>query len=255
MSGILSAVKLCRFELTSEPGRPRSGIYHEGKVYETDGKNAIGIHGVQGILFLSPVSRPPSLRFAGDDGDYEYGNPSVLSGPSELITLPEDVLLVEVAPCLGVVVASAGRMVSIDEADSFVLGWVPAAVLVDGRPDSFRGSKADLGIALGAVITTPEELEDRMTGKGLEQRLHLRAVIKQNGEVIASGVMLPEDLCLPSVLEACSQTYGIATGDLILLPSMSISDEAGNPLRLVGRAGDSFQIQVDQLGGVTVTLE
>lgn len=88
-------MKLCRFELVSDPGVARSGIYHDGRFYETDGDQAIGIRDSGQVRLLAPVGMPPAIRlfdsYRGSDGSprlaFSFFHPGHLKPPiSELDT-------------------------------------------------------------------------------------------------------------------------------------------------------------------------
>lgn len=177
-------MKLCRFDLVSEPGNARSGIVHEGKVYETDGMRPIAIHDSAETRLLAPIGRPPAIRmftgnrtaveeFLQDQGaqptgpEYIYLNPGLMQGPN--VGVPGWPLSSEIGVklCLAAVVGAEGKGLVPSEAEEGLLGVCLAAVLY--AADIERNEKAacsslvrshEVGIFVGPALTTFDELEE-----------------------------------------------------------------------------------------------
>ena len=136
-----SPVKLCRFELLAVPGEVKTGIVHNGKIYETDGTNPIAVHEAADVRPLPPVGVPPTIRFFRiSDAEmaidpetqplYFYGNPGVLIGASQIVSMPDITGELDYEPYIAAVVAQEGLVIPVDEADGYILGYTILNVLV-----------------------------------------------------------------------------------------------------------------------------
>lgn len=226
-------MKLCRFELAEMPGTPRTGIYHEGKVYETDGTNAIGVHATSAVQFLPPMGQPTSVRVFRADGSYHYANAGSVTGPSSSLSIlvPDEEISVELS--VGIVLKDHGMQLDAEEAMDVVLGFTNVIRVVAGASDDFP-------LAIGPFIHTIDEVADVHAPWAWS--------LKINGESVGSGsgtlAVNPVD-----ALVACSRTNAVFAGDLIVLPAF----ETG-PLPQL-RTGDQVQFALEQLGFLSTTLD
>jgi hypothetical protein len=136
-------VKFTQFELVEEPGVRRAGMAYEGRFYETDGANAIGVHEAMDVRLLAPINRPGTVRFfPAGSLDFIYANPYAMFGPNEELMLSEGIDQITVVPCIAVVIGGAGGLVTTRDADDLVLGLT----LVNSYRTSDAGARAlDLG--------------------------------------------------------------------------------------------------------------
>jgi 2-keto-4-pentenoate hydratase/2-oxohepta-3-ene-1,7-dioic acid hydratase in catechol pathway len=168
-------VKLCRFELKSNPGEARSGMVYSGKIYETDGANAVAVHEADAIRPLSPIPHAPSLRIFRSDlqtmsldpedevePGYFYGNPMCLVGASQLIVYPETTSALGFDAFVAAVLVGDAYQIDVATADDLILGITMLNMLVarDRQRKELAigaiGSSHDLGACIGPVITTPD---------------------------------------------------------------------------------------------------
>lgn len=254
-------MKLCRFELKTEPGSIRSGIVYGGKVYETDGATATAIHEADAIRPLSPTGQPPSLRiFRGPVGAEEilfaYGNPNCLVGPSQTVTVPDSVGLLDVEPYLGVVIGGDGQNVEEEDAESLVLGYTLVMFLVardierHERAAGFGLARSyDIGAAIGPALTTPDELVDSALGTGRSFRFGLEAVLRINGVESRRGNVEDIPYAIGTMISASSEHCPLRSGDILCAGPIveSTGAEALTP-------GDELVLSVENLGTLAMRL-
>lgn len=225
-------VKLCRFELLEEPEQIRSGIYFDGKIYETDGINPIGVHELDRIRLFPPLGHPPVLRLfdtvVAEDGTqipyYSYANPMVLTGPNSEITLPaqDNDWDFEVRVCG--VVGDRGEQIDAVEAPSFIIGYSLMLVLKSTRTSleatvgySHAGVR-DYGIAIGPFLVTPDDVADSLV-EGETSLFRWPYEIYVNDEVIARGVN-ECSLSFADLLVASSANSAVYPGEIIAFPPL-----------------------------------
>jgi len=261
-------VKLCRFELKSSPGEIRSGLVYSGKVYETDGSQSIAVHEAADVRPLSPVGRPPSIRFfrttdgtlpvtSGDGLPlYFHGNPSALYGPSQVLPTPATVAHVDFEPYLVGIVGSDGVNIPVDNADNFILGFTLALMLVS--PDVMReeaelksgfGRSFEIGGVIGPVITTPDDLDESLEEELPSRKYRLSVVTRVNGVERGRGEIADLPASIGELVAAASDTGPVRSGDLIALGPIAMSDE---PTFL--ESGDDVQLSVEHLGTLSLKI-
>lgn len=257
-------MKLCRFELKSDPGSIKSGIVYGGKVYETDGANPIGVHEAQDVRPLSPVPTPPSLRFfpvealdtieAGEDLPYFYGNPASLAGPSQIINAPITSSELVIESYFAAVLVSSGYQLSIEQIDGFILGYTLMNVLVAkdvekrDRRLGFIGRSHDIGANIGPVITTPDEIEDSANPGEFGPKFTLTAIARTNGVDKASVSLDSLPKSLHEAIASASRSCTLKAGDVVAIGP--IFDNESTTVTL----DDEFQIAVEHLGTLSTKV-
>ena len=227
-------MKFCRFELVAEPGTARTGIAYEGRIYETDGTNAIGIHEAPDIRLLAPVGRPPSVRiFRLGDHTFDYAHPAAMYGPTIILPLPPEVERVAYTPCLAVIVGGAGKSVPTAQADDLVLGLALAHVFSTLRDPG--GRALDAGFCVGPALVTPDEFASdsiRPEGGAIYED---SVAFFRNGAELATfelGTIRPSPA---SAIAHASETQPLFEADVLLIPigEIDLTPEAGDELKLV----------------------
>ncbi|HMS56592.1 MAG TPA: fumarylacetoacetate hydrolase family protein [Fimbriimonadaceae bacterium] len=203
-------MKLCRFELLAEPGRSRSGFAFQGKVYETDGQQPIGIHEPGDVRLLAPVLAGSIRIFSGDS--FTYLNPASAVGTGEPVLGRLDREL-SCRPCLVAVIASHGRNVEVEVADDIVLGLTLGVHYFFG--EGTTASDADAGFAFGPAISTPEDLAESGHETKFGKVYGLSLSFGKGGtdpEVISSEVSFALRIA------QASETAPLRPGDLFAVP-------------------------------------
>ncbi|MBS1719380.1 MAG: fumarylacetoacetate hydrolase family protein [Armatimonadetes bacterium] len=254
-------MKLCRFELKSQPGTIRSGIIYGGKVYETDGSQPIAVHEAEDVIPLSPMGQPGSVRFfrqgdqRGHRPQYFYGNPNSVIGPSQVVELPQEVGAVDVEAYLAIVVTADGRDVAPDDALAYVLGYSLAVVLVDRAAEreeqALNLSPArsyDVAIAFGPALTTPDEIVSNFINKDDENLISLTASLSVNGVEVHKAEADHLTLTVESLITAASSSAPIRAGELLLYGPLL----TGSPQALT--QGDEVRLAVENLGALFLKI-
>jgi hypothetical protein len=234
---------LCRFVLAESPGSPRSGIYFDGRFYETDGENAVGVHDAAAVRLLCPVGPPTAIRLmrrVDEEWDWDVADPLAVapSGATLDAGPAPDELALEVR------LAAVANEVDVPEADpSFaLLGFtllmtlVRSSSLAESGP---QGAARALGCWLGPFVATPDTLEDA-PGPGLAVQV---------AATVAAG---PEafdvpDLCpwpVSEVLVAAHGRQALRGGELIAMPGSLISPQSLVPGTRVRFDGGPFGVLV-----------
>ena len=248
-------MKLCRFELKSEPGTIRSGMVYDGKIYETDGAEAIGVHEAADVRPLAPVPTPPSIRvFRTDlsDSGFVYANPAAVIGPSMVIELPDTATDYVVRSFLGAVVGGTGYQLGEEEAEAVLLGFTLVNILssksIEDDDGRCVGRAQDFGIMVGPVITTPDDLDEVMTPTANGIMYKLSASIKINGDEKGFTNFEEFSLSMVDAVRMASETCTVKSGDLFCVGPI-FDDEA-----CVVSKGDEFQFSMERLGMLSTKL-
>lgn len=253
-------MKLCRFELATDPGNIHTGFLHGSKVYETDGADAAAVHEWSDLVPLTPIGRPPSIRlFSAGDGTgfaedvglpFQYLNPSSMIAPSRILSAPAFTDLLDIKPCLAAVVASEGFCVSPEQASEMILGYTVANCFVarDQGPEH-KARAHDVAVACGPFVTTPDELADAMLMDEHGEMLQLRGMVRVNSIDTGPIDLTTLAVSLSGLISYASQSCPLAAGDLVLCGPLWESD---GPLGL--ESGDEVQVFIDRLGTLVTRI-
>ena len=260
-------VKLCRFVLIDAPEQPRSGVYHEGRVYETDGERAIGIHEPGTVSFLPPLGAPSAVRVfegfrrpSGDRGlTYRFLNTTGFRGPNSLGDAPPAAQTLDFDVHVAAAVADFAESVEPREAPSFILGYLIMIVLYDsdmaeeertlGLP---LGPSHDFGGVLGPYLTTPEDLAEFTLGSDPTE-FAWRYRVRVNETEIAAGVNEPPAPA-SDLLSFSSRLRAVNAGELLAWPALEKPGLDASPLERFLTASDRIEVTVDGLGTLVARL-
>lgn len=232
-------MKFCRFELTDDPGTPRTGIAYEGRIFETDGTQSVGVHEAAEIRLLPPMGRPGTVRlFRPGDLAFDYLNPQVLFGPNETLLMPPHAERIGLIPALAVIVGGAGAQIPVAQADDVVLGVSLASVFTTLRDHG--GRAYDVGTALGPAITTPDEFAEISIRPGTGIVYEDEVTVMRNGHAVVSFNLTEAGANPAQAIAQASESCPVVEGDLLLLalgdPVLAL--EPGEEIRLAsGKIG------------------
>lgn len=259
-------MKLCRFELASDPGTPRSGIYHDSRFYETDGENAVGIHDPGAVRILPPIGLPPSVRLFEQARDaqgqpfltYSFANSTRMQGPNtEIFSGPN---AEELDFDVRVVVLTQDSVSQMDplEAQRVVLGYAIMLSLFDpGEQERLAelglsdAPARDLPYLIGPFLVTPDELiELRTSPDPLE--FGWAVTVQINGDTIYEG-----SAALPSfgdLLDVAAARGPIVVGEVLASPTLDkpalVSSNLGRGLL----SGDRVAVTIEPLGTLVARI-
>ena len=260
-------MKLCRFLLKNAPEEARSGIYHEGRYYETDGEKAVGIRDPGAINLLPPIGTPPAARvfetYTDSSGEtnltYRYINPTDLYGPNAEIELPQFSTELDFNVHVVGTVRDRGEMIESQEASDFVLGY--ALMLVFFEPELAEherhfglpyGPSHDVGVALGPYLTTPDELTE-FCSRSDPTHYSFRYEIKVGDVQIAKNLYEPAQ-SFSDLLQFGSRIRTIQVGEIVAWPML---DKPSLDLSALGRSlttGDKIEVSVDGFGTLVARI-
>jgi 2-keto-4-pentenoate hydratase/2-oxohepta-3-ene-1,7-dioic acid hydratase in catechol pathway len=260
-------VKLCRFVLHEAPEQPRSGVYHDGKVYETDGERAIGIHDPGAIAFLPPLGSPPAVRafetYRRPNGEealtYRFLNPTGFRGPNSETAVSPLAHTLDFAVHVVGTVADLAEGVEVVEAPGFVLGYGLMIVFFDAdtaedeRANGVAiGPSHDFGGVLGPYLTTPDELVEFTVARD-PTCFAWRYRVRVNETEVASGESGPT-VPLSQLLAFASGVRAVQPGELLAWPAFDTSPLPETPLGRHLLPADRIEVTVDGLGTLVARL-
>jgi len=240
-----------------------------GRVYETEGGQGIGMHEAAAVRPLIPVAKSGSLRFFRNDHQpsvfsgydeeepaYFYGNVNALIGPSQFVAVPPTGAEIGFEGYVAAIVLGDAHRLELDEADGVVLGYTILTVLVDRtaeRAERSRnggfGRSYDLAVAMGPVLTTPEELDDFLEDSEFGRQYRLQAVGRVNGVEVARGNLADLPITFAQAITTASQTCPLREGDVFALGPIATSDDP-----VVLKDGDEVQVAVENLGTLSLKV-
>ncbi len=258
-------MKLLRFELKNNPGVVRSGMVFSGRIYETDGATAIGMHESEAVRPLAPVGQPQTVRFfhsefqpqGADSGEdeprYFYGNPACLVGASQLVNDPELSSNLGFESYVAAIVLGNAYKIDLQDADDAILGVTILTMLVpvdvreaERRAGGGFGRAYDVAGAFGPVITTPDELDDLVTDAEFGRRYSLEVVSRVNGVERSKGNTQDLPITFAQAIAAAAQSCTLHESDIIALGPIA-SGEHLEP-------GDEVQTAASILGSLSLKL-
>lgn len=221
-------MQLCRFALIEDPGTPRSGIYHDGRFFETDGEQAVGVHEISKIILLPPMQTAASLRVFDEGLSYRYRNSAVFGGTLTEFDAPTGEVLPEIR--VVAILKDAGEMIDAEEAEGFVLGYSLYFTISTKAADDFP-------FAIGPFLTIPEGSPAELLSQPL--------TVKVNGNVTMTGPPNVPDFA--SMIAQASRTNRTSVSDLIAAPALLLDGLGLHP-------GDTIQVIHDGLGALTAKV-
>ena len=251
-------MKLCRFDLASSPGTARTGIAYEGKVYETQGAEPIGVHDWTEARLLSPVGQPPSFRLFStlptkhetEAFEFRYLNPNVIAGPLGIISVSPGLEL-SCIPCLGAVVAGGGASIPIAQADEVLLGLTLVNVFFQSSENPIEQLPAwafDAGSSVGPALTTPDELDETVIDESIGRRYDFEVSLAVNGDEVFKVNVETMGATIAQLLSFASLTSPVKQGDLFAAALISPLPE----IKLKG--GDQVRLVSEKLGALVTNL-
>lgn len=235
-------MKLCRFELHSDPNTARSGIVYGGRIYETDGAQPIGVHDFSSLRLLAPLV-PRSVRWYEFDAPhaYRYLNPSALFDPGASVPAPAEPL--ELNPCLAVVLAGMGRNVSTTVADETVLG-IGLGLVLRSISAPFAARAWDVGFVIGPALTTPDGLAEISVPTEVGMTYQHGWSLEMNEQPTRNGDLSDLQTTVASLISEASTTCALAQSDVFLIP---LSDEP-----VACASGDRAILKCEPFGALTM---
>ncbi len=242
-------------------------MVYSGKIYETNGAEAVAVHEAEAVRPLSPIPHAPSLRifrsdlqsvatFELDDPRYFYGNPGSLFGASQLLTPPDTIVELGVLPMMAAILVADGYQVEREDADDLILAYTMLTLLVSRSDERIEvqagviGRSHDVGGVIGPVLTTPDEMEDSVETAERGRRYNLSTVLRINGVERQRGTTLDLPYTFAEAISTASQNCVLRTGDIFAMGS--VVEPAEDPIVL--EHGDEVHLAIEKLGALSLKL-
>jgi fumarylacetoacetate (FAA) hydrolase len=269
-------LKLCRFRLQDDPG-PRTGIFHDGQYYETDGQNALGVYRPDDVSLLAPILQPPSIRdfmafedhvlntrkrFGKESVQAEwyeapaffFMNPASVIGPDATVQKPDLGEELDFELEVGVVISESASDIDPTEADRFILGFT---IVNDWSLRDVQRSESKVGLgyakgkdfatSVGPYLVTPDELEKRIVDNSSGNRYDLAARAYVNDDVIGTGNIAEMRWTFAGLIARASLGTRLSAGDLIASGCVGSCCLLENGREYL-TSGDEVTLEVDILG-------
>lgn len=254
-------MKLCRFVLHADPETVRSGIYHDGRFYETDGEQAVGIHDPGSVRLLAPIGQPPAVRlfdrYQAADGSarltYSFSHPGRIVGPTAEIDTSHADQALDFQVRVAALVQEGDSSLGPAEANRMMLGLGITIQLYNADEvemlESAGVSSApamDLATVFGPFLVTPDELTDnRTTDEPTEFTWPIKVFV--NGEVVFQTVSNPE-FSLYDMLTLAAQKRPVMPGELLAWPAFDKPPLEHTELGRFLMPTDKISVEIEPLG-------
>ena len=261
-------MKLCRFLVANRADEPRTGVYHEGKIYETDGTTAAGIHEPANVVFLSPIGQPPAVRFFEQSEiapgewilSYFFMNPAQLKGTNESLSMPPQVEDLGFEIRIAGVLQDGDQMIEPKEAERYLLGYTFMLCFTDrslinesnASPAVWTESH-DIGALLSPFLITPEEMSAYLIRETKSGFQFVYSIFINEVPVIEERTF-SFDVEFYDLLQRASLRSPLATGEVVAWPSLPIPDLETTAFGRNVEPGDKIRVVVEGLGAISSTV-
>ncbi len=249
-------MNLCRFSLRDEPETVRSGIFHEQRIYETQGTQAVGVHELSKVILLPPVSQTPTLRVFNRHSDgtweYQYRNPHFAMGPLAEFDPPVGVKALDFNVRIAAITREGGAQIELHEAEEFIMGYT--LFIEFFREEMVAGDhKSDAAAyafpyGLGPFLTT----NDMVLGTTEQPVSEWNIIVKVNGIEVHTETQAP--LSMDNFLVQSSIGTSLLPAEIICGPAISKPLLRHTPLDRPLIAGDTVQVIHSRIGALTIKI-
>jgi fumarylacetoacetate (FAA) hydrolase len=154
---------------------------------------------------------------------FYFSNPAAIVGPEEDVFYPDDSQEVDFELEIACVIGKPGRDISAADAPAHIAGYL---VMNDwSARDIWRQYEAklsmgpakakDFATSLGPWLVTTDELDDRRTDSGAEERYDLAMLGRINGREVSRGNFKDIYYSFPQMIERASRHVMLKPGDVI----------------------------------------
>lgn len=243
---------------------------------EEAGRNLAGRH-LSSVLLYPPLPRPVSFRdfYAFEDhvaaarasrGEkvpeewyqipvFYFSNANAITGPGEIIPIPPATQKLDFELEVACIIKKPGTNIPPDQAEEYISGFT---ILNDWSARDIQRQETRVGLgpakgkdfatSMGPCIVTPDELEDRSTGRPGVYDLQMRAYI--NGKLRSQGNWKDIHYSFGELIARASQSAWLMPGELIGSGTVG----SGCLLELTQgkgpwlQPGDVVELEIERLG-------
>lgn len=168
---------------------------------------------------------------------------SSLTGPADMIALPEGSRLVDGEVELAFVIGKEAKKITASSAFEYIAGFTVLNDVSDREAQRsggqwFRAKSADTFCPLGPFLVTTDELPDYD---------NLRLFSKLNGKILQDGNTSDMMMKIPEMLSFLSRTITLMPGDIVSTGTPSGIGSARTPPILL-KKGDTLESEVEKVG-------
>ena len=226
-------------------------------------------------IFLPPVRRPGTFRdfYAFEEHVrnarklrgldiapewfefpvFYFSNPNTIKGPEDAIRFPRESIKCDIELEVGAVLGGSGSDLSPDEGEKLIAGytilndWTARDIQRKEMAVSLGPAKGkDFATSIGPWLVTPDELEDRRSGKGYNLTMGARI----NGKTISNGNWKTIHYSFGEMIARASAAAGVFAGDLFGSGTVGRGCllEQGLDHDLWLKPGDKVELEIERLG-------
>jgi 2-keto-4-pentenoate hydratase/2-oxohepta-3-ene-1,7-dioic acid hydratase in catechol pathway len=228
------------------------------------------------LRLRTPISHPPVVRdfYAFEDHvkaararrglemppewyefpAFYYSNPGKVYGPDDDVPCPAYTKAMDYELEIACILGRTGIDIREEEAESFIAGytimndWSARDIQAKEMKIGLGPAKAkDFATSLGPWIVTPDELQDRKSGKG---RFDLTMKARVNGKELSHGNMNSLHWTFSQMIARASQAVEVHAGDVFGSGTVGTGSllEMGQDVHRWLRPGDEVELEIERLG-------
>ncbi len=194
---------------------------------------------------------------------FYFSNTAALFGTDERVSYPAASHEVDFELEMACVIGQEGSDIAAEDAPAYIAGYM---VMNDwsARDLQRQEMKMNLGPAkgkdfatsLGPWLVTPDELEDRRTGSGADERYDLAMTGRINGDQLTSDNFKTIYFTFPQMIARASQHVRLRPGDILGSGTCGTGCilELGTERHRWLRPGDVVEMEIERLGVLRNTL-
>ncbi|GAC1451989.1 MAG: fumarylacetoacetate hydrolase family protein [Ktedonobacterales bacterium] len=194
---------------------------------------------------------------------FYFSNTSALFGTDEPVPYPRLSQELDFEMEMAAVIGRAGSDIPAEEAPGYIAGYM---VMNDwsARDLQRHEMKLNLGPAkgkdfatsLGPWLVTPDELEERRTGAGKDERFDLAMTGRINGDQLTSANFKDITFTFPQMIERASQHVRLRPGDILGSGTCGTGCilELGTERHRWLQPGDLVEMEIERLGTLCNTI-
>jgi fumarylacetoacetate (FAA) hydrolase len=234
------------------------------------------------VKLCPPIPRPPVLRdfYAFEDHvkaararrglqmpqewyefpAFYYSNPGRVYGPDDEVPRPSYTKALDYELEIACVLGKTGVDVREEDAETFIAGytimndWSARDIQEKEMKIGLGPAKAkDFATSLGPWIVTPDELQDRKSGK---ERFDLAMKARVNGKQLSNGNMKSIHWTFPQMIARASQSVEVRAGDVFGSGTVGTGSilELGQDVHRWLLPGDEVELEIERLGTLRNTI-
>ncbi len=262
-------MKLCRFRLADDNNTIHTGIYKDGKIYQTEGLVPVSVHEFSNIELLKPTGTPLSVRkyesFNRGTNNralyYSYGNPTNLLEPGQYFQLNDNIEDIDITVRIGCVIQQPCLNTGLLEIPNHILGFLPIVEVISRQildEEQVQGLPAcrgnDIVYIPGPIIITTDECYPEKKEDSLDNLTSIWNVSYSADNNEIGNWNVDQGVSFVDMIKHASHHILVHPGEMLLSPPLNVPSIKETSLKRYLQAGDSLSIKVGDLGIVQVKL-